>query len=79
MDTTPPTTAIIIALVFLLLQIIQILILYRIVSLLNQIHTQVQQIREENRTLLRTIISNIQEVSRSLAIELREEFNKSRR
>lgn len=62
-----------------LIAILQFLFLYRLSLLLKEIIHQLQESRAESRTLLRNVMSSIQDVSRTLAIELRDEFDKSKR
>jgi hypothetical protein len=59
--------------------ILQFIFLFRLTLLLRNIVMQLQESRSESRILSRNLMSTIQESSRSLVIELRDEFDKAAR
>lgn len=59
--------------------ILQLILLFRLVRLLRGILEQIQDSRSESRTLSRNLMSTVQDASRSLVMELREEFEKQSR
>ena len=63
----------------LIIGIFQVILLFRLTLLLRDIVKQMQDSRAESRTLSRNLMSTVQEASRSLVIELREEFEKQSR
>ena len=63
----------------LIIGIFQVVILFRLTGLLREIVRQLQESRAESRTLSRNLMATVQEASRSLVVELREEFEKQSR
>jgi len=63
----------------LIIGIFQLIILLRLTGLLREIVRQLQDSRAESRTLSRNLMATVQEASRSLVVELREEFEKQSR
>lgn len=63
----------------LIVGILQVILLFRLVLLLRDIIKQIQDSRSESRTLSRNLMATVQDSSRSLVMELREEFEKQSR
>ena len=62
--------------VLVLVGILQVFTLFQLVRLLRKTIEQLEVLREENRTLSRNLMATIQDSSRSLAVELRDDFSR---
>lgn len=63
--------------ILIIVGILQLMLLFRLALLLREVIKQLQETQDESRILSRNLMSTVQEASRSLVTELRDEFSKS--